>query len=472
MIHMNAKGGLAMNALFLYGANCTLDVWNNLREEFRDINCDFVEYQHDITMHATSVEDLTKWVYQTYREKNYDYIVGHSIGGIIGLELVAKYKISCKKLILIESNLRPAKEFYRNLMTPDNMTVYGEQVLSMIHNEAPYYNDCLKYSLQDKFDYTDYVKEIDCEIYGIYGDRGQRDYYKRIEELCLSPDLNEKIIYRFIEDSCHMPMIENPIRLSNIIKECMKSQAEITNAEVIMRQEIHAEELREVLIQEGASIVGFADLSHFAEGNLKHGISIALKLPANVVSGIEYGPTREYYDTYYAWNDKLNRLAKLSESYIKEKGYYAIAQTTDVVKEYGNYRTPMPHKTVATNAGVGWIGKCALLVTKEYGSAIRITSVLTDAPLTYGVPMKESLCGNCMRCTRACPGQAISGANWNIDMDRDLFFDPIKCRKSARELAKERINKEITLCGKCIQVCPYTNRYLRTANDITEYQNR
>lgn len=31
--------------------------------------------------------------------------------------------------------------------------------------------------------------------------------------------------------------------------------------------------------------------------------------------------------------------------------------------------------------------------------------------ITYGVPMKESLCGNCMRCTRACQGQAISGAN-------------------------------------------------------------
>lgn len=461
-----------MNALFLYGANCTLDVWNTIRDEFTDINCDYAEYPHDITMHATNVEDITRWVYQMYEEKSYDYIIGHSMGGLIGLELVARYKIPCKKLILIESNMRPANEFYRNLMTPDNMSVYEEQVLSMIHNEAPYYNDCLKSSLQDKFDYTDYVKEINCEIYGIYGDRGQRNYYKRIEELCLPLDLNEKIIFRFAEDSCHMPMIENPIRLATIIKECMKDQAEITKEAEIMRQEFHAEELRELLRQEGASLVGFADLSQFAEGNLKHGISIALKLPVDVVDGIEYGPTREYYDTYYAWNDKLNQLAKLAESYIKEKGYYAMAQTTDVVKEYGYYRTPMPHKTVATNAGVGWIGKCALLVTKVYGSAIRLTSVLTDAPLPYDVPMKESLCGNCMRCTRSCPGQAISGVNWNIDMDRDLFFDPIKCRKSARELANRRINKEITLCGKCIQVCPYTNRYLRTASDIIEYQNQ
>lgn len=232
-------------------------------------------------------------------------------------------------------------------------------------------------------------------------------------------------------------------------------------------KEFDSEELRELLIRDGASLVGYADLSQFAAGDLKHGISIALKLPVEVVDGLEDGPTREYYDTYYAWNDKLNQLAKLAENYIKDKGYYAMAQTTDVVKEYGNYRTPMPHKTVATNAGLGWIGKCALLVTKEYGSAIRITSVLTDAPLSYGVPMKGSLCGNCMKCTRACPGQAISGANWNVDMDRDLLFDPLKCRKSARELAGKLINKEITLCGKCIQVCPYTNRYLRKNSDVT-----
>lgn len=230
---------------------------------------------------------------------------------------------------------------------------------------------------------------------------------------------------------------------------------------------LDSEELRELLIIEGASLVGFADLSQFAEGDLKHGISIALKLPVDVVDGIEDGPTMEYYDTYYAWNDKLNQLGELAESYIKKHGYNAMAQTTGVVKEYGNYRTPMPHKTVATNAGVGWIGKCALLVTKEYGSAIRITSVLTDAPLQFDVPMKESLCGSCLKCTNACPGHAISGVNWNINMDRDLFFDPLKCRKSARELANKLINKEITLCGKCIQVCPYTNRYLRKNSEVT-----
>ena len=37
------------------------------------------------------------------------------------------------------------------------------------------------------------------------------------------------------------------------------------------------------------------------------------------------------------------------------------------------------YKMLATLAGIGWIGKNALLVTKEQGSAVRFTAVLTDA---------------------------------------------------------------------------------------------
>jgi len=38
----------------------------------------------------------------------------------------------------------------------------------------------------------------------------------------------------------------------------------------------------------------------------------------------------------------------------------------------------MPQKTIATRAGLGWIGKTALLITPQFGSAIRLNSVLTD----------------------------------------------------------------------------------------------
>jgi epoxyqueuosine reductase QueG len=128
------------------------------------------------------------------------------------------------------------------------------------------------------------------------------------------------------------------------------------------------------------------------------------------------------------------------------------------------YNTVLPHKTVATRAGIGWIGKSALLVTREYGSMIRLSSILTDAPLYFAEPIDDSACGGCTVCTKACPADAISGKRWQAGVAREDFFDALKCRKTASERAELGFGGGAIICGKCIVVCPYTQRYLEEYN--------
>jgi Uncharacterized Fe-S protein len=237
-------------------------------------------------------------------------------------------------------------------------------------------------------------------------------------------------------------------------------------------------ELEQFLIKKGASMVGFAKLNDlYAKVDLDAprsedsvteafdipqypiGISIVLAYPNEIIKNISKEPNMDYYDAYHELNQQLDEMTNMCAEYIEKAGYHAYAQTTSVVKEFGIFRTIMPHKTVAVNAGLGWIGKSALFVTEPYGSAVRLTSVLTDAPLTTGKPTLKSKCGKCMRCTDACPGKAVSGRLWNPENDRDDFFDANACRKKAREIAAKTLHKEITLCGKCIEVCPYTRKY-------------
>lgn len=222
-----------------------------------------------------------------------------------------------------------------------------------------------------------------------------------------------------------------------------------------------SEELNHHLLNAGASTVGYADLSTLVEGDMSTGISVMINLPTQIVSSIEDGPNMDYFNAYHDINDKLDKVVLAGEAFLKAKGYKAYAQTVDRVIQSTDDRTELPHKTVATNAGLGWIGKSALLVTKEYGTAVRISSLITNAKLDYGQPITKSLCGDCMVCHDACPGNAITGKLWNVNLDRNEFYDPVACRKKARELAAERIDREITLCGKCIEVCPYTRAYLR-----------
>jgi epoxyqueuosine reductase QueG len=94
---------------------------------------------------------------------------------------------------------------------------------------------------------------------------------------------------------------------------------------------------------------------------------------------------------------------------------------------------------------------------------IRLSTILTDAPLETAAPINESKCGNCVACTNACPAGAVSGKLWNMNMYRDEFFDPVKCKETARERSKRSFGGDITICGKCIEICPYTRRVLKAS---------
>jgi epoxyqueuosine reductase len=225
-------------------------------------------------------------------------------------------------------------------------------------------------------------------------------------------------------------------------------------------------ELHAYFLKKGASLCGFADLTGIVEGELLHGVSVAIKLPVPVLQSIADGPSRIYFDAYHEINEKLDSLVTAGAEYLQARGYRVHAQTRANVHENTGYRTDLPHKTVATRAGLGWIGKSALLVTGEFGPAIRLSSLLTDAPLTPGVPIDKSKCGNCTACVDHCPGKAISGKLWDVSMDRDVFFNAAACRKAARAISWELLNEEISLCGKCIEVCPYTKGYIRRLMEI------
>jgi len=221
--------------------------------------------------------------------------------------------------------------------------------------------------------------------------------------------------------------------------------------------------LKDYIKSLGASKVGFADLTSIkadARKNMDYGIAIGISLNPDVIEGISEGPRREYYDEYKRVNKLLDEIVLSSVKYINSLGYNAIGQTTTYVTEDDNLTTPLPHKTVATRGGLGWIGKNALLITTEYGPAVRISSILTDMVLAADTPVNISKCGKCTNCVDVCPASAIKGKLWNINITREELIDPFSCRKKARELLKQNIGIESAICGKCINACPFTKRYI------------
>jgi len=239
--------------------------------------------------------------------------------------------------------------------------------------------------------------------------------------------------------------------------------------------------IQALLRSEGASMVGFADLEAIPSENrngLPLGVSIGVALSPRIISEITKGPTDAYLEECFRLDAVLNRIGQKAVEILTSRGYAAKQQATTNTPgmQYPpDFTTALPHKSVATRAGLGWIGKCALLITGQFGSAVRLGSILTDADLTTGTPIDQSSCGACTVCLDACPAHALSGNSWEVGVPRDSLVDALKCRKTARDRLSMRIGREVigrTFCGICVGSCPWTKNYAQTTRDSDETRRK
>ena len=228
------------------------------------------------------------------------------------------------------------------------------------------------------------------------------------------------------------------------------------------------EEFKGFLTDQGVALVGIGDMRQVEGCRFPVGAAVAVPLPKTVIMDLQTAPTKEYEACYRALNQKLDTIVMAGEEFLRDKGFEAYAQTTDRVKVGQGRVSLLPHKTVAARAGLGWIGKNCLLVTAEYGPAVRISSLLTNAPLICDEPITHSRCGDCGFCVKACPAQALTGALWEAGMPRDEIVDVEKCYKKQIEIMVEHTRIKKDLCGKCFAVCAYTQRYLHSEPKIID----
>jgi epoxyqueuosine reductase len=218
-------------------------------------------------------------------------------------------------------------------------------------------------------------------------------------------------------------------------------------------------------------ILGFADLRGLLPNkysDFKYGISIGKHLDNKIVDSLINGPTLEYFDHYKDVNKHLTELSERIHDSLKRMNIKSLPIVPTISlrsKEYEKYLQSLTfdisHKMVATRAGLGWIGKTDLLISKEFGPRIRLVSILLEQdPGCLGKPIEKSRCGNCNICVVKCPAQAANGLKWDITIQRDKFFDAFKCREKCGELARQQLKIDERICGLCISACPIGNNNL------------
>ena len=146
-------------------------------------------------------------------------------------------------------------------------------------------------------------------------------------------------------------------------------------------------------------------------------------------------------DYHYVLQDKLKRLAEGIEKLTENFEYKGMVDTGALVDT-----------AVAKRAGIGFIGKNGLVISKEYGSYMYLGELITnleiepDHEVDYG-------CGDCRRCLDACPTSCLIG-DGTMNARRCLSFQTQDKGMMDMEFRK-KIKTVIYGCDICQISCPY-----------------
>jgi len=210
---------------------------------------------------------------------------------------------------------------------------------------------------------------------------------------------------------------------------------------------------------------GVADLRCFSTPRDETGeefpfaVSMGIPMRPLIMVSIMNGPNQLYAHEYTRVNRHINELSAALATEIKHRGFRALPLAASERTDTAHIKGDFPHKTAATRAGLGWIGRHCQLITEPFGSWVRLGTVFTDMELPCGPPIEKSYCGDCTRCIEACPANALKGADWDPTVSREEMFNAKACdqwKKTHFFQFNEGKN-----CGICSAVCPYGVRALK-----------
>lgn len=213
-------------------------------------------------------------------------------------------------------------------------------------------------------------------------------------------------------------------------------------------------QLRRVMIEKGACLVGFADVSVLGlpiTSIHPRGICFALRHDDQAVDALP--DDLKWLEMSTKLGTQSRQVYAAAEAMLDSWGYRHTHITSKTLSdELPGLCEELPQKTVATLAGMGWIGKSALLVSATHGPRVRLGTLLTNMPLPAADVIDCGRCGQCTVCVDACPARAIKGAQWNQRVPRSALLDVARCHAHLSS-TKGSLGRKQT-CGVCLKVCP------------------
>lgn len=151
-------------------------------------------------------------------------------------------------------------------------------------------------------------------------------------------------------------------------------------------------------------------------------------------------------DYHFVIKKKLKELLSFIQNHIGEVSGRAFVDSA-----------PVLDKAWAERAGLGWVGKHSLLLSKKKGSFFFLSELIIDLELDYDTRITTDHCGSCTKCIDACPTEAIID-NRIIDASKCISYLTIELKDNIPDPFKGKMENWAFGCDICQDVCPW-NRF-------------
>ena len=200
-----------------------------------------------------------------------------------------------------------------------------------------------------------------------------------------------------------------------------------------------------------------------------------------ILLGVNYGPGREPADLGAQGRRPVWARYALYEDYhdtIKPALVAAGRALEEICGAAGSdYRYyvdtgPVLERGWAEKAGLGFLGKNSMLISRTHGNWLLLAAILVRFALEPDPPLRPRapppavdqgriglLCGKCTRCIDACPTQAIPQPGL-VDARRCISYHTIENKGLIPRELRPGIGDRIFGCDICLEVCPW-NRFAR-----------